>query len=176
MKSQDYSVPGAVSSPQSAMKQKAGIIPGGKKMKAIIIASLLGASIGSAASAASLEVGQSGAERQTAGFAGARLRLPFGGNERPQAGLAVTSTLRSGPGSELRFAKGMELGFSGDRAVRLMIGGTPASRLAQGPQTPDGRKLGVSTLGWVAIGVGVLAAAFFVTVQLCADGEICGSE
>ena len=36
--------------------------------------------------------------------------------------------------------------------------------------------MGVSTLGWVAIGVGVLAAGFFTMVQLCADGEICGSE
>lgn len=145
-------------------------------MKALIIASLLAGSIGSAASAASLDAGQGGAERQMAAFAGARLRLPIGGNERPQAGLAVTSTLRSGTGSDLRFAKGMELGFSGDRSVRLMLGGTPASRLAQGSQGPDGRKLGVSTLGWVAIGVGVLAAAYLVTLQLCADGEICGSE
>lgn len=145
-------------------------------MKIMIIASLLAGSIGSAASAASLDVGHGSAERQMAAFAGARVRLPIGGGEQPQAGLAVTSTLRSGAGGELRFAKGMELGFSGDRSVRLMVGGTPATRLAQGSQGPEGRKLGVSTLGWVGIGVGVLAVAFFATVQLCADGEICGSE
>ena len=104
--------------------------------------------------------------------------MPLGGpaSERPQAGLALTSSLRSADGTRTRFAKGVEFGFAGDETPRLSLSGVPVSRLAEGRPGPDGRKMGVSTLGWVAIGVGVLAAGFFTMVQLCADGEICGSE
>ena len=129
------------------------------------------------AMAADLSVGDAAAPRQMGAFAGARLRMPLGGGkEKMQAGLALTSTLRSGATGELRFAKGAELSFSGEKEIALTLAGTPVSRLAEGRAGPEGRKLGVSTLGWVAIGVGVVAAAFFTVVQLCADGEICGSE
>jgi hypothetical protein len=128
--------------------------------------------------AADLTAGDAAVSRQMGAFAGARLRVPLGGGkEKPQAGLALTSTLRNGGRAELRFAKGAELGFSGNEApMRLTLSGTPVAQLAQGSAGPAGRRLGVSTLGWVAIGVGVLAAAVFTLGQLCADGEICGSE
>ena len=148
-------------------------------MKLVLAAALCAAQLLPAAPAlaADLRAGDAAAPRQMGAFAGARLRLPLGGGrEKPQAGLALTSTVRSGATGELRFAKGAELGFSGDKPIQLTLAGTPVSRLAEGRAGPQGRKLGVSTLGWVAIGVGVLAVAFVTVVQLCADGEICGSE
>lgn len=91
-------------------------------------------------------------------FAGARLRVPLGAaEEKPQAGLAFTATHRGGETGTLRFSKGMELGFSGDEKLRLSVGGRPVSQLAQDGRAPDGQKLGVSTVGWIAIGVGVVA-------------------
>ncbi len=66
------------------------------------------------AMAAELHQDRAGVPNQVSVFAGARLRVPIGGSrEKPQAGLALTSTLRSGATGELRFAKGAELGFSG---------------------------------------------------------------
>lgn len=143
-------------------------------MKLILAAALCAVQTVSAAPAFAAD----GGAPQMGAFGGARLRVPLGGgSEKPQAGLAFTSTLRSGPTGELRFAKGAEFGFSGDApALELTLAGTPASRLAEGRSAPDGSKLGVSTLGWVAIGVGVMAVAVFTVGQLCADGEICGSE
>jgi hypothetical protein len=149
-------------------------------MKLVLAAALCAAQVlpAAPAPAADLSAGDAAAPRQMGAFAGARLRVPLGGGqEKPQAGLALTSTLRSGATGELRFARGAELGFSGNEApLRLTLAGQPVSRLAQGRGGPQGHKLGVSTLGWVAIGVGVVAVAFFTVVQLCADGEICGSE
>ena len=114
---------------------------------------------------------------QVSAFAGARLRVPLGGRGgKPQAGLALTSTLRSGATGELRFARGAELGFSGGEPIRLTLGGTPVSRLGQGRAGPDGRKLGMSTVGWVAIGVGALLVTTFALFELCKDGEICGDD
>ena len=106
------------------------------------------------AAAAELHQDRTAASSQVSAFAGARLRVPLGGGrEKPQAGLALTSTLRSGTTGELRFAKGAELGFSGKHArPGLSIAGRPVSQLAAGRPGPEGRKLGFSTAGWIAIG------------------------
>ena len=150
-------------------------------MRKLLIAGLVAGQIVAAAQpamAAELHQDRAGTPNQVAAFAGARLRVPLGGGrEKPQAGLALTSTLRSGATGELRFARGAELGFSGgESAVRLTLAGTPVSRLARGGRGPDGRKLGVSTVGWVAIGVGVVAVVLFAAFELCKDGEICGDD
>ena len=109
------------------------------------------------AMAAELHQDRTGLPNQVSAFAGARLRVPLGGGrEKPQAGLALTSTLRGGATGELRFAKGAELGFSGDEKLRLSLAGRPLSQLAPGRGAPAGGKAGVSTLGYVAIGVGVV--------------------
>jgi hypothetical protein len=93
---------------------------------------------------------------QVGSFVGARMRVPLGATrEKAQAGLAFTATQRAGETGMLRFSKGMELGFSGDNKVRLSLAGKPVSQLRQGSEGPDGRKLGVSTIGWVGIGIGV---------------------
>jgi hypothetical protein len=106
------------------------------------------------AAAAELHEDRSATAGRVSAFAGARLRVPLGGGrEKPQAGLALTSTLRSGPSGELRFAKGAELGFSGRGSkLGLSMAGRPVSQLAAGRPVPDGRKHGFSTAGWIAIG------------------------
>jgi hypothetical protein len=150
-------------------------------MRKLLIAGIAAGQIVAAAQpavAAELNQDRMSAPNQVSAFAGARLRVPLGGGrEKLRAGLALTSTLRSGSTGELRFARGAELGFSGgESAIRLTLGGTPVSRLAQGRTAPEGRKLGVSTIGWVAIGVGALAVTYFALFSLCRDGEICGDD
>ena len=109
------------------------------------------------AMAAELHQDRAGMPNQVSAFAGARLRVPLGGGrEKPQAGLALTSALRGGATGELRFAKGAELGFSGDEKLRLSLAGRPVSQLRPGRGAPAGGKAGVSTLGYVAIGVGAV--------------------
>jgi hypothetical protein len=127
-------------------------------MRKMIIAGLVGAAqiLPAAQPAAAAELGQdrTATASQVSAFAGARLRVPLGGGrEKPRAGLALTSTLRSGATRELRFAKGAELGFSGRGSkLDLSLAGRPLSQLAPGRPGPDGRKQGFSTLGYVAIG------------------------
>ncbi len=147
-------------------------------MKSLMIAALLAGQIAlTAQPAAAAELSREGPNMpsQASAFAGARLRIPLGGrNEKPQAGLALTSTMRSGATGELRFAKGAELGFSGaDSKIRLSLAGTPVSRLAQGGRGPEGRKQGVSTLGWVAIGVGAVAVILLALVAACSADNDC---
>lgn len=121
------------------------------------------------AMAAELHQDRTGLPNQVSAFAGARLRVPLGGGrEKAQAGLALTSTLRGGATGELRFAKGAEFGFGGDRKLRLSLAGRPVSQIARGGKAEDGRKLGVSTLGWVGIGAAVVvvgtAVWFYATI------------
>jgi hypothetical protein len=90
-------------------------------------------------------------------FAGARIRVPLGETkEKAHAGLALTTTLHSTRTAQTRFAPGVELGVAGDETLRLSLAGKPVSQLVPGGQGPDGDKKGVSTLGWVGIGVGAL--------------------
>jgi hypothetical protein len=126
----------------------------------------------SAQPAAAAELLQDGVQpaSEVSAFAGARLRVPLGGREKPQAGLALTSTMRSGPTAALRFAKGAELGFSGDARLRLSLAGRPVSTLAPGPAGPEGRKLGTSTgTGLLIVGGIVLLTAGAVAVLLVAQ-------
>jgi hypothetical protein len=127
------------------------------RMRKMLIAGLVaGAQVLPAAQpaeAAELHQDRTATASQVSAFAGARFRVPIGGRDKPQAGLALTSTLRSGPTGELRFARGAELGFSGrDSKLDLSLAGRPVSNLAAGRPGPDGRKQGFSTAGWIAIG------------------------
>ena len=104
--------------------------------------------------------------QQGAAFAGARLRLPLGGERAEQklrAGFVVTPTLRSegaGAPANLRFGEGLELGIKGGQALTLSLAGRPLT----GPEAERlaGDRAGMSTLGWVAIGAGVAAVAVLV--------------
>jgi hypothetical protein len=126
-------------------------------MKKLLIAGLVAAAqvlpAAQPAGAAELHQDRTATPGEVSAFAGARLRIPIGGREKPQAGLSLTSTLRSGPTGELRFAKGAELGFSGrESKLDLRLAGRPVSQLAAGRARPDGRKQNFSTAGWIAIG------------------------
>jgi hypothetical protein len=98
-------------------------------------------------------------------FAGARLRLSLGGGreeQRLRAGLTLAPTMHSraaGGGIQLRIGEGLEYGVAGREPMRLSLGGMPVNRLVQGGTGPDGRRLGVSTIGWVAIGAGIVVLA-----------------
>lgn len=131
-------------------------------MKFIVMGALAAAQIAFAAqpvAAAELQREVSG-PNQVGSFVGARVRVPLGASrEKPHAGLAFTATQRAGETGTLRFSRGMELGFSGDDKVRLSLAGRPVSQLRPGGGAPTGGKAGVSTLGYVAIGVGVVAVA-----------------
>jgi hypothetical protein len=147
-------------------------------MKTSIIAALLAAQFTMCAQPAlAAELVREGASApgRAGAFAGARLRVPLGGGrDKPTAGLALTSTLRSGTSGELRFARGAELGFSGsDAPIRLTLAGAPVSRLVQGRTAPEGRRQGVSTLGWVAIGVGAVVLVVVVASAICLSDDDC---
>lgn len=122
--------------------------------------------------AAELPRDNAGSRIERGSFAGARLRLPLGGSEKAHAGLALTMTQRAPGSAELRFARGLELGYAGDEQVQLSLGGRGLSELTQGKAGPQGRKMGVSTVGWVAIGVGLTAVALFAAyVKIANDAS-----
>jgi hypothetical protein len=135
------------------------------RMRKMLIAGLVAAAqvlpAAQPAAAAELSQDRMAAPTQVSAFAGARLRLPLGGGrEKPRIGLALTSTLRGGETGELRFAKGLELGFGGKGSkLDLSLSGRPLARLAPGRPGPDGQKHGFSTLGYVAIGASLVIIA-----------------
>ena len=151
-------------------------------MRKLVIASLLAGQILTAAPVGAADFAES-RQQQAGAFAGLRLRVPLDGEARQRsirAGLTLAPTMHSrtaGGESQMRIGEGLELGINGRRPVQLSIGGTPVNRLAQGRTGPDGRRLGVSTLGWVAIGAGVVVVAvggFYVWLleeSKCGPGE-----
>lgn len=151
-------------------------------MKRVLIASLVATQLSSSpAVAATIEDYAPAAQTRGGAFAGARLRVTLGGRDAGEARAGLTlaplSESRAENGAPaLRFADGVELGVRSGEPLSLSIAGAPASRLVESPAGPTGRRLGVSTIGWIAIGVGAVAATFFGLAILCRDGEICGSE
>ena len=116
--------------------------------------------VASPAVAADLVQDRSPVAQQAGAFTGARLRVSLGGEaraDRLRVGLVMAPTLRSEGSdrrSSLRFGEGVELGVVQGRPLALSIAGRPLtgreSRQLSGP------KAGVSTVGWVAIGTGVV--------------------
>ena len=151
-------------------------------MKRVTIAALLAAQLLTAAPPVIAAELTDGRTQEMGAFGGVRVRVPLDGRvgqRRLRAGLTVAPTLqtRSANGEvRTRIGEGLEFGLNGDDQFRVSLAGTPVSRLAQGPAGPDGRRLGVSTLGWIAIGTVVVAGAVLVLFQLCVDGEVCGSD
>ena len=96
------------------------------------------------------------------GFVGARLRLPLGkrAEERPLVGLAIAPTLsRISNDGRVRTAvgEGLALNFGRSAKPSLTLAGRPAAEalgLKSEGKAETGQKLGISTVGWVAIGVG----------------------
>lgn len=122
-------------------------------MKIVTMASLVAAqllTVAQPAMAAEL-IDEKGATSQRHGaFAGARLRVPLGGESgrKLRAGLTVAPIAQgtTGEGSRrVRFGEGLELGMAGGEKPALAFAGRPVSKIAQGPVAPDGRRLGTST-------------------------------
>src|SRR5688500_3382426 len=132
-------------------------------MKSLTMSALVAAQIMLAAQpavAADLGDERGAASQRQGAFAGARLRIPLGGAkaEKARAGLALAPVLqgRQADGRvRTRFGEGMELRLAGGDKPRFAIGGRTLAQLAEGRAGPGGRKAGLSTIGWVAIGVGV---------------------
>jgi len=119
---------------------------------------------------------QQGGEVRSGAFVGARLNVPLGGSVRstPRAGLTLSPTQsrisRDGHISS-RIREGVALNFTG-REPTITLAGVPADR-ALGLKTADlasaGQKQGISTGGWIAIGVGTVAVAGLIGFALWVD-------
>ena len=150
-------------------------------MKRLTMAALVAAQLMATAQPALAAELSDSRTQQMGAFGGVRLRVPLDGRvgeRQVRAGLALAPTLHSRDlrgNSQIRMGEGLELGFNGNDRVRLSLAGTPVSRIAQGPAGPQGPRAGVSTIGWVAIGVGVaaVAAATWFVIAINDDDRCC---
>ena len=138
-------------------------------MKHLLIAALIGAQLlpcAAPAAAAELAAEPKRTETHMGAFAGARLRVALGGErrERVRAGLTVAPALHGVKDGtvRLRVGEGLEFGLTERRAPALSLAGRRLSELSGSESVPDGNRQNVSTLGWVAIGAGVVAVAGIV--------------
>ena len=151
-------------------------------MKKLLIAALVaGQGLGTAAPAFAQSYSPA-RETETGTFGGIRVRLPFGGvaREPVRAGLAFAPTARTDYQDgrvRTRIGEGLEFGVVGRSPMQFSLAGTPVNRLAQGRTGPEGQRLGVSTVGWIAIGVGAAALIVVSAAAICfSDSDCVGSE
>ncbi|HEX8640116.1 MAG TPA: hypothetical protein VF704_03060 [Allosphingosinicella sp.] len=143
-------------------------------MKKLLIAALVAAQVAPAAAADFA----SSQETDTGAFAGFRLRMPLDGDvsqRRMRASLTVAPAVRTqNLQGEVRgrIGDGIELGISRGEPVRLSIAGRPVAQLTRGAEAPGGRRAGVSTLGWVAIGVGAVVVVGLTAGYLWLDDAL----
>ncbi|MBV8687800.1 MAG: hypothetical protein JOZ90_05745 [Alphaproteobacteria bacterium] len=157
-------------------------------MRKVMIAALIAgqaATVAPAAGAAELGREEVVTGQQRGTFAGARLRVPFGGSEagRPRAALAFTPidrTRLSGGGERLRLGEGVELGLKAGEPVKLRLGGaTMAERLNAIPASDaerKQRKTGKLILKGAAITALVGAAVIgglYLFFSVACDGNRC---
>lgn len=120
-------------------------------------------------------------EVEAGGFAGLRLRLPLTG---PTAKLRVSMTVapmfrsaNTDGRSVLRFGDGLGVGFSPGEAARVSFAGRPLSAFSPRSEELDKRNAnGVSTLGWVAIGVGAAALLYVAAFAACQETNCLNSD
>jgi hypothetical protein len=152
----------------------------GKKMRKFLASVLIAAQLAAApAMAADLVQDRSVTAQEAGTFAGVRLRLALGESQERsalRAGLVMAPTLRTRNvqnEDRLRFGEGVELGFRGDRPLALSIAGRP---LAGEAQRRLDRRAGISTIGWVAIGVGAVVVLILAAGVTCQETNCLGSE
>jgi len=151
-------------------------------MKKLLIAALVAGQVLTTAAPAFAQNYAPVRETETGMFSGVRLRVPFGGAAREpvRAGLAFAPTTRTEHQDgrvRTRVGEGLEFGMVGREPMQFSVAGTPVNRLAQGRTGPDGRRLGVSTVGWIAIGVGASLVILVAATAICAsDSDCIGSE
>ncbi len=98
-------------------------------------------------------------------FVGARFHIAFGGEQasKPRAALAIAPTLTSiSDGARVRTSIGEGVALNFGRKPTLTLAGVRADQalgLTPSRDADARHKLGVSTGGWIAIGVGVVAVA-----------------
>ncbi len=144
-------------------------------MKKLTMAAVVAAQLSIAAQPALAADLTENSRQQMGAFAGFRMRVPLDGyaqQRRIRAGLAVAPSMHSramNGESRLTMGEGLELGIAGDESVRLSLGGTPVSQLVRGSTGPGGERAGVSTLGWIAIGVGAALVITAVAGALAVD-------
>lgn len=134
-------------------------------MRLLTIAALVAAQLAPCATpamAAELIGEPRAGETRVGGFAGARIRIGIGGQrERVRAGLTVAPSiygLERGA-VRMRMGEGVAFGMTDGRAPELTLAGRPVAEPSGGKGAPKGRRHGVSTLGWVGIGAGVVLLA-----------------
>lgn len=150
-------------------------------MKKLLIAALAASQTMTNAAPAFAQAFAPARETEAGAFAGVRIRLSLGGPQQEplRAGFAFAPTVRTDyqdGRTNARIGEGLEFGFSGSRRPQLSLAGMPVNRLAPGRGGPEGERLGISTLGWVGIGVGVLLVAVVAAGEACRAGDICGSD
>jgi hypothetical protein len=125
-----------------------------------------------------------GEQTRIGAFGGVQLRVPLGGAraEAPRASLGIAPVARTqdlnGAG-RTRIGEGLQLSLEPNRPVTLYLAGTRLDRLGMAPsgETPGGERAGISTLGWVGIGVGALVVVaagvgfWFLEAMECGPGE-----
>lgn len=150
-------------------------------MKKLLIAALLAGQILGAAPVAA-QTYSPVRDAGTGTFSGVRLRVPFGGPAREQvrAGFTFAPVARTehlDGRVRTRIGEGLEFGFNGRGPAQFSLAGTPVSQLVQGRAGPTGERRGVSTLGWVAIGVGGTLVVLLTVTAICfSDSDCVGSE
>lgn len=100
-------------------------------------------------------------------FVGAQMRMSLGGTSKakPHGRLAIAPTQSrfSGDGMiRTRIGEGVALDFAPRTKPTLMLAGVRADTalgLRSQNEIDSGNKLGLSTMGWVGVGVGVLGLA-----------------
>ena len=123
------------------------------------------------------------AEVRTGAFVGARLQLSLGGNRaaKPRAALAIAPTqsrISSDGVVRTRIGEGFALNLSPRAKPSLTLAGIPAGQvlgLQRQRQAEADNRLGISTGGWIAIGVGTAAVAgaliFYSIATDCDDHD-----
>jgi len=135
-------------------------------MKSITLASFVAAQIFASGPATAASPDQMASAHVDGGmFAGARLRVPLGGASppKPRLMLSLAPMMRSQSADgrvQLRFGEGMAIGPGEGRALRISLAGQPLSAFApRAAKVDTANANGISTIGWVAIGAGVLLVA-----------------
>jgi len=150
-------------------------------MHRIVIRALIAAQLAAApALAADLVGDKTTVDQQAGAFVGARLRLSLGGTpgrDRMRAGFVMAPTQRtlsSNGRAIIRFGDGLELGLTRDRPASLSLAGRRLSD-APGGELPE-RRAGVSTLAWIAIGVGTAVVLVFAAAGICQETNCLNSD
>jgi len=150
-------------------------------MKKIVIAALVAAQLVAGQPAVAATMGQREQARLGV-FSGLTVRIPLGGPraDAPRASLGIAPTVRSeraDGASRTMIGEGLQLSFTPDRPAELNLAGTRLDRLGFGPraeETTSGARNGVSTLGWVGIGVAGVALRTVGAYALLREELECG--